>query len=112
MIEAHEARVPMLVLTADRPPELRDVGAGQTIDQVKLYGSAAKWYFEVDDHPASARARVKWLRQLACRAFWTALDGRPGPVHLNFSLPRAARPRRRAAGRRARPRAATAAARG
>ena len=57
MIEAHEARVPMLVLTADRPPELRDVGAGQTIDQVKLYGSAAKWYFEVDDHPASpARA--------------------------------------------------------
>ena len=64
VIEAHEARVPMLVLTADRPPELRDVGAGQTIDQVKLYGSAAKWYFEVDDHPASP-ARVKWLRQLA-----------------------------------------------
>ena len=85
VIEAHEARVPLLVLTADRPPELRDVGAGQTIDQVKLYGSAAKWYFEVDDHPASA-ARVRWLRQLACRAFYTALDGRPGPVHLNFAL--------------------------
>jgi 2-succinyl-5-enolpyruvyl-6-hydroxy-3-cyclohexene-1-carboxylate synthase len=85
VIEAHEARVPLLVLTADRPPELRDVGAGQTIDQVKLYGSAAKWYFEVDDHPASA-ARVRWLRQLACRAFWTAVDERPGPVHLNFSL--------------------------
>lgn len=85
VIEAHEARVPLLVLTADRPPELRDIGAGQTIDQVKLYGSAAKWYFEVDDHPASAM-RVRWLRQLACRAFWTALDGRPGPVHLNFSL--------------------------
>src|SRR3954467_6074813 len=47
VIEAHEARVPLLVLTADRPPELRDVGAGQTIDQVKLYGAAAKWYFEV-----------------------------------------------------------------
>jgi 2-succinyl-5-enolpyruvyl-6-hydroxy-3-cyclohexene-1-carboxylate synthase len=85
VIEAHEARVPLLVLTADRPPELRDVGAGQTIDQVKLYGSAAKWYFEVDDHPASA-ARVRWLRQLACRAFYTAIDGRPGPVHLNFAL--------------------------
>src|SRR3954464_3085561 len=83
--EAHEARVPLLILTADRPPELRAVGAGQTIDQVKLYGSAAKWYFEVDDHPASA-ARVRWLRQLACRAFWTAIDGRPGPVHLNFAL--------------------------
>jgi 2-succinyl-5-enolpyruvyl-6-hydroxy-3-cyclohexene-1-carboxylate synthase len=85
VIEAHEARVPLLVLTADRPPELRDLGAGQTIDQVKLYGSAAKWYLEVDEHPATA-ARVRWLRQLACRAFWTALDGRPGPVHLNFSL--------------------------
>jgi len=85
VIEAHEARVPLLVLTADRPPELRDIGAGQTIDQVKLYGSAAKWYFEVDDHPASP-PRVRWLRQLACRAFWTAVDGRPGPVHLNFSF--------------------------
>src|SRR3954471_11534945 len=85
VIEAHEARVPLLVLTADRPPELRDVGAGQTIDQVKLYGSAAKWYFEVDDHPASP-ARVRWLRQLACRAFWTAVSDRPGPVHLNFAL--------------------------
>src|SRR5687768_18369061 len=71
VIEAHEARVPLLLLTADRPPELRNVGAGQTIDQVKLYGGAAKWYFEVDDHPASA-ARVRWLRQLACRAFYTA----------------------------------------
>jgi 2-succinyl-5-enolpyruvyl-6-hydroxy-3-cyclohexene-1-carboxylate synthase len=85
VIEAHEARVPLLVLTADRPPELRDVGAGQTIDQVKLYGSAAKWYAEVDDQPATPE-RVRWLRRLACRACWTALDGRPGPVHLNFSL--------------------------
>jgi 2-succinyl-5-enolpyruvyl-6-hydroxy-3-cyclohexene-1-carboxylate synthase len=73
------------VLTADRPPELRDVGAGQTIDQVKLYGSAAKWYLEVDDQPATPD-RVRWLRQLACRAVWTALEGRPGPVHLNFAL--------------------------
>jgi 2-succinyl-5-enolpyruvyl-6-hydroxy-3-cyclohexene-1-carboxylate synthase len=77
--------VPLLVLTADRPPELRDVGAGQTIDQVKLYGSAAKWFMEVDDHAATPE-RLRWMRQLACRACWTALDGRPGPVHLNFSL--------------------------
>src|SRR3954449_1950933 len=83
--EAYEARVPLLVLTADRPPELRAVGAGQTIDQIGLYGRAAKWFFEVDDFPASP-ARVRWLRQLACRAFWTAVDGRPGPVHLNFSF--------------------------
>src|SRR5215212_7709632 len=85
VIEAHEARVPLLVLTADRPPELRDLGAGQTTDQVKLFGSAAKWYLEVDEHPATPE-RMRWLRQLACRACWTALDGRPGPVHLNFSL--------------------------
>jgi 2-succinyl-5-enolpyruvyl-6-hydroxy-3-cyclohexene-1-carboxylate synthase len=85
VIEAYEARVPLLVLTADRPPELRELGAGQTIDQVKLYGSAAKWFFQVDDHPATPE-RVRWLRQLACRACWTALEGRPGPVHLNFSL--------------------------
>ena len=85
VIEAYEARVPLIVLTADRPPELRAVGAGQTIDQVKLYGSAAKWYQEVDDHSATPE-RIRWLRGLACRAFWTALEGRPGPVHLNFSL--------------------------
>jgi 2-succinyl-5-enolpyruvyl-6-hydroxy-3-cyclohexene-1-carboxylate synthase len=85
VIEAHEARVPLLVLTADRPPELRDLGAGQTIDQVKLYGSAAKWFLEVDEAPATPE-RLRWLRQLACRAFWTAREGRAGPVHLNFSL--------------------------
>ena len=56
VIEAYEARVPLLVLTADRPPELRDVGAGQTIDQVKLYGRAAKWFLEVDDAPATPGA--------------------------------------------------------
>src|SRR3954447_25852751 len=85
VIEAFEARVPMLVLTADRPVELRDLGAGQTIDQIKLYGRAAKWFQEVDDAPATA-ARLRWLRQLACRAVFTAVSGRPGPVHLNFAL--------------------------
>src|SRR5262245_12889363 len=85
VIEAHAARVPLIVPTADRPPELRELGAGQTIDQVKLYGSAAKWYLEVDSHAATPE-RVRWLRQLACRAFWTSVGGRPGPVHLNFAL--------------------------
>jgi 2-succinyl-5-enolpyruvyl-6-hydroxy-3-cyclohexene-1-carboxylate synthase len=85
VIEAYEARVPLIVLTADRPPELRDLGAGQTIDQIKLYGRAAKWFVEVDEHPASEE-RVRWMRQLACRAYWTAVGGRPGPVHLNVTL--------------------------
>src|SRR5437763_17017341 len=47
VIEAFHAGAPLLVLTADRPPELRDVGAGQAIDQLKLYGDAVKWFVEV-----------------------------------------------------------------
>ncbi len=85
LMEAREARVPLIVLTADRPPELREVGAGQVIDQVKLYGAAAKWFVEVGTHTAD-RDRLRWMRQLACRAFWTALESRPGVVHLNWAL--------------------------
>jgi 2-succinyl-5-enolpyruvyl-6-hydroxy-3-cyclohexene-1-carboxylate synthase len=85
VIEAFHARVPLVVLTADRPPELREVGAGQTIDQIKLFGSAVKWFFEVGTHEATPE-RGRWMRALACRAVWTALEGRPGPVHLNFAL--------------------------
>ena len=58
MIEAHEARVPLIVLTADRPPELRDVGAGQTIDQIKLYGDAVRWFFEVGTARRRPRPRA------------------------------------------------------
>ncbi len=85
VIEAHEARVPLLVLTTDRPPELRAIGAGQTIDQLKLYGDAVKWFFEVGTHEATAD-RLRWIRQLAFRAYQTAVSGRPGAVHLNFAL--------------------------
>src|ERR671931_408259 len=85
VVEAYEARVPLIVLTADRPPELRDVGAGQAIDQLKLYGAAAKWFVEVGTHEATPE-RLRWIRSLACRAYWTAATGRRGPVHLNFSL--------------------------
>ncbi len=84
-IEAFQARVPLLLLTADRPPELRENGAGQAIDQLKLYGSAAKWFVEVGTHDASPE-RVRWIRTLACRAYWSTLEGRPGVVHLNFPL--------------------------
>lgn len=84
-IEAREARVPLLLLTADRPAELREVGAGQAIDQIKIFGSAAKWFFEVETQGAG-EASLRWMRTLACRAYWTALEGRPGVVHLNLPL--------------------------
>jgi 2-succinyl-5-enolpyruvyl-6-hydroxy-3-cyclohexene-1-carboxylate synthase len=84
-IEAHEARVPLLLLTADRPPELRENGAGQAIDQLKLFGTAAKWFFEVGTQEATPE-RLRWIRTLACRAYATTLEGRPGVVHLNFPL--------------------------
>jgi 2-succinyl-5-enolpyruvyl-6-hydroxy-3-cyclohexene-1-carboxylate synthase len=85
-VEAHEARVPLLLLTADRPAELRENGAGQAIDQLKLYGDAAKWFFEVELPPAAGAPELRWIRTLACRAYATALEGRPGAVHLNFPL--------------------------
>jgi 2-succinyl-5-enolpyruvyl-6-hydroxy-3-cyclohexene-1-carboxylate synthase len=85
VVEAHEAHVPLIVLTADRPPELRDVGAGQAIDQLKLFGSAAKWFVEVGDG-APGRDWATHVRALACRAWWTAGGGRAGPVHLNLPL--------------------------
>ncbi len=84
-VEAREARVPLLLLTADRPAELRENGAGQAIDQLKLFGGAAKWFFEVGVHEASV-TNLRWMRTLACRAYWTALEGSPGAVHLNFPL--------------------------
>ncbi|MEA2144439.1 MAG: 2-succinyl-5-enolpyruvyl-6-hydroxy-3-cyclohexene-carboxylate synthase [Solirubrobacteraceae bacterium] len=85
IIEARWARVPLIVLTADRPPELRDVGAGQTINQLGLYSDAVKWFVEVGVDEARSE-NLRWMRALACRAYWTALEHSPGPVHLNFPL--------------------------
>jgi 2-succinyl-5-enolpyruvyl-6-hydroxy-3-cyclohexene-1-carboxylate synthase len=83
VVEADEADVPLIVLTADRPPELRDIGAGQTIDQLKLYGDAVRWFCEVGTHDADDEGLLHF-RSVACRAHASALgDPRPGPVHLN-----------------------------
>ena len=88
VIEADEACVPLIVLTADRPPQLRRTGANQTIDQVKLYGSAVRWYCEAGVPEARAGLAAYW-RSLACAA-WAhatgAAAGLPGPVHLNVPL--------------------------
>lgn len=87
VIEAHESGVPLIVLTADRPPELRATGAGQTIDQLKLYGSAARWFQEVGVHDATPE-RLRWIRALAGRAIAVSVGagGPAGPVHLNWPL--------------------------
>ncbi len=83
VIEAAQARVPLIVLTADRPPELRDVGAGQTIDQIKLYGAAAKWFVEVGTHE---RAPLVLDAPLAPDESGRA-DGRPWVAHPIVPVP-------------------------
>jgi 2-succinyl-5-enolpyruvyl-6-hydroxy-3-cyclohexene-1-carboxylate synthase len=82
--EADESAIPLLVLTADRPPELRGIGAGQTIDQIKLYGSSVRWFCEVGTHEADDDGLLHY-RSAACRAVAAARgETRPGPVHLNL----------------------------
>jgi len=86
VIEASESAVPLLVLTADRPPELRGIGANQAIDQIKLYGGAVRWFCEVGPPEARPGMTAYW-RSLACQA-WARAAGRTGgltgPVHLNL----------------------------
>jgi 2-succinyl-5-enolpyruvyl-6-hydroxy-3-cyclohexene-1-carboxylate synthase len=83
VVEADLARVPLLVCTADRPPELIDVGAPQAIDQTHLFGRAARWFHAPG--VADAAAAVRW-RALAARAYAEATGSTPGPVHLNLAF--------------------------
>ncbi len=85
IIEAYYAHVPLLVLTADRPDELRGSGANQTIDQIKMYGDHVRWSVEAPTPQKDAPDVVlRHLRTLAARAY-AAADGQvKGPVHLNF----------------------------
>ncbi len=83
VLEAHHGRVPMIVCTADRPPELRDTGAGQTVDQVQLYRGVLRWFHEAnvpDDRPGVG---AEW-RALASRSVAAASGPPRGPVHLNL----------------------------
>jgi 2-succinyl-5-enolpyruvyl-6-hydroxy-3-cyclohexene-1-carboxylate synthase len=88
IIEAFYAHVPLLVLTADRPPELRDCGAGQTIDQIKLYGDHVRYFFEVG-LPDITGFKLRHLRALIGHATAIAMGkatSSAGPVHLNFAF--------------------------
>ncbi len=83
LVEARLTHVPLLVLTADRPPELRDCGAPQAIDQNRLYGTHVKWYAETA-LPEASNESLRYIRTIACRAFAQARTAPAGPVHLNM----------------------------
>ncbi len=107
VIEADESGVPLLVLTADRPPELRGTGANQTIDQLKLYGDSVRWFCEVGVPEARPGMAAYW-RSLACRAWAQAAGEAGGFRRTRAPEPAAARPAgargRRRAGRAGRSR--------
>ena len=88
VVEADEAGVPLIVLTADRPPELRGTGTNQTIDQLKLYGGAVRWFCEAGV-PEARPGMARYWRSLAGRT-WAlasgAAGGFPGPVQVNLPL--------------------------
>lgn len=83
VVEAYYSRVPLVVLTADRPPEARDAGAPQTIDQVKIYGDHVKWFAEMP-LPEARPELIDHARAFARRALAAAAQAPAGPVHLNF----------------------------
>jgi 2-succinyl-5-enolpyruvyl-6-hydroxy-3-cyclohexene-1-carboxylate synthase len=82
VVEAKQSRVPLVVLTADRPAELRDRGAPQTIDQAHLYGRAAKWFAELPLLDGADATLAHW-RWVAGRAVAVAAAGPAGPVQVN-----------------------------
>ncbi|MBD6616689.1 2-succinyl-5-enolpyruvyl-6-hydroxy-3-cyclohexene-1-carboxylic-acid synthase [Komarekiella sp. 'clone 1'] len=83
VIEASYSRVPLLVLTADRPQELRDCHSGQTIDQCKLYGDYPNWQAELA-LPSSDTGMLAYLRQIVIHGWEQAQTPSKGPVHLNI----------------------------
>ena len=85
IVEAYYANVPLLVLTADRPPELRGSGANQTIDQIKMYGDHVRWAVDAPVPQADAPEVVlRHMRTLAARALAAAGGPPRGPVHINL----------------------------
>ena len=83
IIEARESRIPLLIFTADRPPELRDCHAGQAIDQVKIYGNYPNWQAELAI-PSASTGMLDYLRQTVMYAIERSLFPTKGPVHLNI----------------------------
>jgi 2-succinyl-5-enolpyruvyl-6-hydroxy-3-cyclohexene-1-carboxylate synthase len=91
VVEASQARVPFLALTADRPAELRDSGANQTVDQEKLYGSAVRFYADLPEPTAESRT-LRSTRTKVARGLAAATGTPAGPVHLNCPFPKPLEP--------------------
>ncbi|MGD2103229.1 MAG: 2-succinyl-5-enolpyruvyl-6-hydroxy-3-cyclohexene-1-carboxylic-acid synthase [Acidimicrobiia bacterium] len=85
VVEADMSCVPLVVVTADRPFELRGVGANQTIDQVELYGSKVRAFEELAEPEPLSDANEVW-RDTVDRALGVALFPKPGPVQLNVAF--------------------------
>jgi 2-succinyl-5-enolpyruvyl-6-hydroxy-3-cyclohexene-1-carboxylate synthase len=83
VLEASMSGTPLLVLTADRPAELRECSSGQTIDQLKIFGDSVRAFYEIA-LPEHSAAMLSYLRQTLVHAVNRSLQGNVGPVHLNF----------------------------
>ncbi len=83
IIEAYQQRVPLIVCTADRPPELIDCGANQTINQNNIYKNHIRWFFDAG-LPEPIPKRIKHIKSVAKRAVYESLIRSRGPVHINF----------------------------
>jgi 2-succinyl-5-enolpyruvyl-6-hydroxy-3-cyclohexene-1-carboxylate synthase len=87
IVEANYSEVPLIVLTADRPAEMRESGANQTIDQLKIYGDHVRWFMDVPAPEANfPKHLLRYLQSLAARACETSQSPLPGAVHLNFQF--------------------------
>ncbi len=77
-MEAYHSKTPLILLTADRPQELRQCGANQTTEQLQLFNSITKWQFDLTPH-----LNEKMIRSITAQAVFQSLEGTPGPVQLN-----------------------------
>ncbi len=83
IVEAYQQRVPLIICTADRPPELRDLGANQTINQTDMYKNHIRWFAD-PGLPVISDSRILRLKSIARNAVFISTVGSRGPVHINF----------------------------
>src|SRR5699024_4379443 len=83
IVEAYQSRTPLIVLTADRSHELRDIGASQAINQINMFASNIKWFQEMA-LPEASELMLQYVRSKASQAVYYAREGNAGPVQLNF----------------------------